>query len=323
MILITGASGLLGSHLTRELVKQGKQVRALYRTVIPGNTDNGVEWIKADILDTLSLENAMRDVQEVYHCAALVSFQPGQKNNLYTTNIRGTANVVNTCLSAGVKKLLFVSSVAALGKEEEDREINEKMKWTEKKINSDYGKSKYLAEMEVWRGIGEGLEAVIINPATILGSGDWEKGSSEIFRAAYQEIPWYTSGVNGFVDVLDVVRVMQLLMNGTPSNERFIVSAVNLSFKEILTEIAVSFGKTPPSKEVSPLLAGLLWRWEAIKTKFTHKEALLTKDSVRTAMTKAYYDNSKLKFYAPNFEYTPVKETIKRICNELTRKYHL
>lgn len=324
MILVTGASGLLGSHLIKELEKQGEQIRALYCNTMPPDNAKGVEWIKGDISDVVFLEEVMQDVDKVYHCAAIVSFNPDQKDILNHINIEGTTNVVNACLLAGVKKLLFVSSVAALGRVQGDATpINEKMNWIEGDNSSEYGKSKYLAEMEVWRGIGEGLPAVIVNPVIILGAGDWDKGSTEIFKSAYNEFPWYTKGVNGFVDVLDVVKAMQLLMNGNPVNERFILCSENVSYKEIFTEIAGYFDKKPPYKEVNPLIAEMVWRWESLKAMVTHKLPLLTKETARTAQTKICYDNSKLKCYAPNFEYTPLKETLKRICGELKEKYSL
>lgn len=324
MILVTGASGLLGSHLIKELSKQGEQIKALYCNTRQPENAKGVEWIKGDISDVVFLEEVMQDVDKVYHCAAIVSFNPGQKNILNHVNIEGTANVVNACLQAGVKKLLFVSSVAALGRVQGDATpINEKMKWIEGESSSEYGKSKYLAEMEVWRGIGEGLPAVIVNPVIILGAGDWDKGSTEIFKSAYNEFPWYTKGVNGFVDVLDVVKAVQLLMNGNPVNERFILCSENVSYKEIFTEIAGCFNKKPPYKEVNSLIAEMVWRWESLKAMVTHKLPLLSKETARTAQAKIYYDNSKLKCYAPNFEYTPLKETLKRICGELKEKYSL
>ena len=213
MILVTGASGLVGSQLVKELMKTGKKVKALYRSSIPviEGADN-IEWVRGDILDVVALEEAMVGVQQVYHCAAIVSFNPKNKAALHQTNVEGTANVVNACLNANIQKLVFVSSVAALGRIREDTPINETMNWSEETSNSEYGKTKYFAEMEVWRGIGEGLDAVIVNPVIILGSGDWEKGSSELFKSAYDEFPWYTEGSGGFVDVVDVVKAMILLM---------------------------------------------------------------------------------------------------------------
>ncbi len=322
MILVTGASGLVGSHLVKELIKRGESVKALYRNTIPFELE-GVDWIKGDILDIISLEEALVDVTKVYHCAAIVSFNPKKKKLLHQTNVEGTTNVVNACLNKGVEKLLFVSSVAALGRIREDKKINERMNWSEETSNSEYGKTKYLAEMEVWRGIGEGLKAVIVNPVIILGCGDWENGSSSIFKSVYDEFPWYTNGVSGFVDVMDVVEIMIKLMNGTINEQRFILSAANVSYKEIFTEIALAFNKKPPHKKVTPFLASIVWRLEAIKGKLTGKEPLLTKETAKTAQAKVYFDNSKINTYLLNFEYRPIKESIKRICGELKEKYHL
>ncbi|OIR05391.1 3 beta-hydroxysteroid dehydrogenase/delta 5--_4-isomerase [mine drainage metagenome] len=323
MILVTGASGLLGSHLVQELVKQDKKVRAIYRNDIPANMPDGIDWVKADILDPLSLEDAMKGVEQVYHCAAMVSFNPKKKEILYKTNVEGTANIVNACLNADIKKLLFVSSVAALGKTKGAKLIDEKMNWTEDGDNSEYGKTKYLAEKEVWRGIAEGLNTVIVNPVIILGAGDWEKGSSEIFKSAYNQFPWYSTGASGFVDVKDVVRAMILLMQGTPHNERFIICAQNLSFKEVFSGIAKSFHKRLPFLKVTPFLANIVWRLEAIKASITGNEPLLTKETARSALSIAKFNNAKFLTYAPNFDYTPINVSIERICEELKIKYHL
>jgi len=191
MIFITGASGLLGASLIETLFDahdgaSDLQVRALYRKQIPAIPyADKIDWIEGDVLDVVVLEKALEGVEQVYHCAAIVSFHPKLKQKMHATNIDGTANVVNACIDAGIKKLLFVSSVAALGRIREDAPINETMNWSEETSNSEYGKTKYLAEMEVWRGIGEGLDAVIVNPVIILGNGSWHTGSTSIFKSVY------------------------------------------------------------------------------------------------------------------------------------------
>lgn len=324
MILVTGAGGLVGSNLVTQLVKNGKKVRAMYRTAIPAlAVADEIEWIQGDILDIVSLENAMQDVEQVYHCAAIVTFNPRKKNILHQTNISGTANVVNACLDAGVKKLLFVSSVAALGRIREEGLINESMNWSEETSNSEYGKSKYLAETEVWRGIGEGLQAVIVNPVIILGESDWNSGSSGLFKSAYDEFPWYTNGMSGFVDVQDVVSAMVLLMDSNVHSERFILSGANLTYKEVFTMMARGFQKRPPHLKVTRLLSAIVWRWEALKAVFSGKEPLLTRETARTAMAKVQYDNRKINRYLLNFEYTPITETIERLCGAFRKKYQL
>ncbi|RFM30515.1 NAD-dependent epimerase/dehydratase family protein [Deminuibacter soli] len=324
MILVTGATGLVGSHLIKALTQQGKKVRAIYHSTAPAaGNDALVEWVQADILDSYSLEAAMEGVEQVYHCAAIVSFNPGDRHLIHHTNIEGTANVVNACLEKDVRKLLFVSSVAAIGRMRNSETIDETMQWNEKANNSEYGKSKYMAEMEVWRGMGEGLNAVIVNPVIILGAADWDKGSAGIFKSAYNEFPWYTEGVTGFVDVADVVRAMQLLMDSDVHNQRYILSAENITYHHLFNLIAKAFGKKMPHKKVTPLMAALVWRAEAVKGKLTGKKPLLTKETTGTAQAKVYFSNSKFLEAFPGFAYTPVEVSVQRICLELKQKYAL
>lgn len=323
MVLVTGATGLVGSHLIKALLQKGEQVRALYHSALPPADLQNAEWVKCDILDIIALEEVLKDVKQVYHCAAIVSFNPKRKHLLYQTNIEGTANIVNACLDAGIEKLVYVSSVAALGKISNGELISEAIQWNNENDNSEYGKTKYLAEMEVWRGIAEGLNAVIVNPGIILGSGDWNKGSIEIFKTIYKEFPWYSEGVNGFVDVADVVNAMILLMESNIQAQRFILSVDNLSYKALFTEIAYCFNKKPPHKNVSPLIAAFVWRVEKIKSLLTGKDPMITKETAHSALAKVYYDNGKLKKFLPQFKYTPLKVSLQRICAELKQQHQL
>ncbi len=323
-VVVTGGTGLLGSHLIEALLQAGYSVKALYRTAIPPlSFAQNVQWVKGDISDVLSLEDAFENADEVYHCAATVSFNPRKKLEMFKVNVEGTANVVNAALLTGVKKLLYVSSVAALGRIREGEMIHEGMNWTEETSNSTYGETKYLAEMEVWRGTAEGLPAVIVNPSIILGKGDWNKGSSAIFKSAYNEFKYFTEGVSGFVDVLDVVQAIIRLMQSGIINERFIVSGHNVPYKEIFTLAAKCFNKKPPSKKVSAAMASVVWRIEALKTKFASTDPLLTKETAATAQAKVFFSNQKLLTALPGFAFTPVDKTISRICSELKAHYKL
>lgn len=323
-ILVTGASGLVGSHLIKALLQQQKRVRAIYRNNIPAfEGADKVEWIKGDILDTVSLEEAMNNVQQVYHCAAIVSFDPKDRKKMNKTNIEGTANIVNECLNAGVEKLIHVSSVSAMGRIRKNEIITEEMKWTPETTNSEYGRSKHLAEMEVWRGIGEGLNAVMVNPTIILGAGDWNNSSMALFKNVYKEFPWYTEGTTGFVDVEDVVRAMILLMESDISNERFILSGSNTTYKHLFDLIAKAFGKKPPHKKVTPFIAAIVWRLEKLKSIFTGKTPLITQETARTALAVVEFDNSKFLKYLPGFHYKTLEECVERICREFDKKYQL
>ena len=318
MILVTGGAGLLGSELIRQLLSQGKKVRAIYnKSLLPDFNSKLLEQFQCNILDVVGLETAMQGVQEVYHCAAVVSFAPSSKPELFSINIEGTANVVNAALDAGIKKMVHVSSVAALGRIREGEPITENMNWTEETSNSVYGQSKYLGELEVWRGIGEGLNAVIVNPVIILGCADWKSGSAQIFKSVYDEFPWYTEGVSGFVDTGDVAKAMIALMQSDISNERFIISAENRTYRQVFNWIADGFGKRRPHKKVTPLIAKIVWRLEAIKSRFSGKNPLVTKETATTALAEVTYNNEKLLKFLPDFKYTNIESAILITCKQM------
>lgn len=322
-ILVTGAAGLVGNELTKQLLAAGYKVIAIYNSKPVNISHTNLTVNKCDILDTSSLEEIMQDVTHVYHCAASVSFEPKDKSKLFKVNVEGTANVVNACISANVQKLIHVSSVSALGRIRKGEIVTEEMNWSEETSNSIYGKSKYLGELEVWRGIGEGLQAAIVNPTIILGGDNWDNGSSALFKSAYNEFKFYTEGTSGFVDVRDVAKAMIMLMNSKISGQRFILSAENISYKEIFFSMAKCFGKKPPKKNVTPLLAEIVWRLGAIKSSITGKKRLLTKETVRTAQSAVKFDNNKILNALPTFQFIPVAETINYTCENLKEKYNL
>ena len=322
MILVTGGSGLLGKEVITQLLAQGKSVTAIYnKTLLPQFNSPLLTQIQCDILDVACLEELMQqDIEQIYHCAALVTFDLKRKQELFKVNIEGTANVVNAALYAGVKKMVHVSSVAALGKIKNGEPVTERMNWTEETSNSNYGESKHLGELEVWRGIGEGLEAVIVNPVIILGEGDWNSGSAQIFKSVYDEFPWYAEGVTGFVDVKDVAAIMLQLMDSDITAQRFIISATNKRYQQIFNLIATAFSKKLPYKKVTPFLAKIVWRLEALKSIFSGKAPLVTKETTTSALEKVYFDNSKLKQFLPQFTYRTIEESITQICAVFQQK---
>jgi len=317
--LVTGGSGLVGSHLLKYLSANGKSARALYRKNIPLQLPH-IEWVQGDILDIPALQSAMEGVDEVYHCAGLVSFNPKRKQELYKINAEGTANVVNAALESGTGKMLHVSSVSALGRHRHNQTVTEETQFDDEHNNSNYGYSKWLAELEVWRGIGEGLNAVIVNPTIVLGMADWNTGSSALFKNVYKQFPWYSEGVTGFVDADDVARAMVILMESDISAERFILNAENLDFKAAFESMAREFDKKPPHRQVTPLLAAMVWRMEKIRSTFTGKEPLVTKETTRSALAKVYFSSEKLKKYLPQFQFRPIAETIANYCRQYSEK---
>jgi nucleoside-diphosphate-sugar epimerase len=317
----------VGSYLLRNLVQAGKKVRALYRSSYPSNLSTQeieqIEWVKGDVLDIDLLFRTMEGMEQVYHAAALVSFNPARKKELFHINIEGTANVVNAAIDTQVKKLVHVSSVSAMGRIRSGMAIDESMFWTRETSNSNYGQSKYLSELEVWRGIGEGLKGVIINPSLILGAGNWDNGSSKMFKSAYNEFPWYTEGTGGFVDVRDVVKAMTQLMDSDISGERFILNAENRKYRDVFALMSTEFGKRPPYKKVNPFLASMVWRVEWIKSLMNKKEPLLTKETARTGQVRVEFNNTKLKKFLPSFQYIPIDQSIRDVCRELLSIHNL
>jgi nucleoside-diphosphate-sugar epimerase len=301
-------------------VQKGYSVRAIRRSnklpfFIPAAVFNNIEWIEGDILDTTLLENAMEGMDVVIHSAAKVSFVSAEHSSMLKTNIEGTANVVNAALLKNVKKLVHISSVAALGRTISGETVTENKKWEDSNINTQYAISKYNSEMEVWRGIGEGLNAVILNPSTILGYGDWNNSSCALFKSAFNEFPWYTNGINGFAGVEDTAKATVLLMESSISNERFIINGDNWSFRQLFNSMADAFGKNRPHREATPAMAAIAWRAEKVKSFFSGKPSLLTKESATIAQTTTYFDNSKICKALPGFAFTPLDICVKNACN--------
>lgn len=322
MILVTGASGLVGLHLVQHLSAQQQKVRALYKTkipaLLPGTLSVYIEWAQCDILDIDALEKCFEEITQVYHCAAIVSYDPRMKDAMMEINVEGTAGIVNFCVEKEIEKLVYVSSIAAIGKEDEGTLITEKTIWntTQYKI-SQYAISKQKAEMEVWRGIAEGLNAVIVNPAVILGEGDLSKSSTNLFKIVYDEFPYYTKGATAWVDVKEVIKALVLLMNSPISGERFILSAGNYSYKEIFDKMAVAMHKKPPYKPASPFMTELVWRISYLKSVFTGKTATITKETARNAHEINQFDNRKFLNAMPGFSYQPIDDTIHRVVKSL------
>jgi len=320
MVLITGGTGFLGSYIIKELVEKNYSVRAIRRSTsklpfyIPKEIFDKVEWVEGDVLDIISIEKAMQGVNTVIHSAATISFLKKEKKWMNHVNVEGTANVVNMALEKNISRLVHISSVAALGRSGSGDRIDEERKWVESKLNSQYGISKHKAEMEVWRAIGEGLNAVIVNPGTVLGFGDWNTSSCRLFKNIYEEFPWYTEGINGFVDIEDVARATVLLMESNINEERFILTGDNWSFRKLFDTIADEFSKRHPHRKATPFLSGLAWRMEKIKSLFRGIDPLLTKETARVANTRSYFQNEKILKALPGFSFTPLQQSISKAC---------
>lgn len=327
MIFVTGGTGVLGSHLLYELTRNGESVRAIYRDESKINSVKRVfdhynpsegrhyfskiEWIECDVLDLIALEDAMQGCVLVYHCAALVSFQKKDFFKMMKINRQGTANIVNLSLDLKVRKLCFVSSTAAVSQDPQrtNEALVEKNKWIQTPETSGYAISKYSSEKEVWRGIEEGLDAVIINPSMILGAGSWNESSLTILRTIASGFKFYTHGSNAFVDARDVATGMVQLMNSDVKNERFLCTGQNVAFRTLFTLVAEQMHVKPPSIYAGPFLSGIARRLDYLISIFTGKRSL-TKETVLSAQAKTVYDSSKIK-NAIGIEFRSLDETIR------------
>ncbi len=309
MILLSGANGFLGAHLAFSLLEKGHTVRAMKRAgsstdefefirscrnIAPELLDK-LHWVEADILDYDTLTDAMQGIDTVFHCAATVSFWPKKRDQMYRTNVEGTANMVNAALASGVNRFIHTSSIAAVGRDEKNREITEESTWVESPLNSHYAISKRLAEMEVWRGREEGLKVSMVNPGVILGEGDWSKGSCRLLKKIASGMPYYTSAVNGYVDVLDVAEAMIRLYEKEIDGERFILVGENCPAKELITDGAALFGHKPPGIHVKPWMLHTAALISGLASRITGKEPLVTKETARTASHVYYYDSGKAR----------------------------
>ena len=330
MILVTGGTGLVGAHLLYKLTLEHKKVRAIYRskskientknvfscyTKNYKNLFNTIEWIKADLVDVPALSKAFSNITKVYHCAALVSFEPHKFEMLRKVNIEGTANIVNLCISKSIKKLCYVSSIATLGNTINNKPITENTTWNPEDDNSVYAIAKYGAEMEVWRGTQEGLDAVIINPGVILGAGIWNYSSGNLFTKASNGFKYYTSGTIGLISIDDVIAIMISLMNSTIKNERFILVAENWTYKNFLIALTEAVNGKSPKKIANHTLLNIAWRLDWLKHKITRRKRVLTKQIVASLTTQTYYDSDKIKT-ALNYKFKAVNETIVSVGNQ-------
>lgn len=335
MILVTGGTGLVGSHLLYQLTTNNNPVRAIYRnknklaltkkifSYYSENPDilfNKIDWVEADLLDIPILTEAFKGITHVYHAAAFVSFEPDKYHLLRKTNIEGTANIVNLSIANKIEKLCYVSSVATIGSATSKDTLNELTLWNPEADNSVYSITKYGAEMEVWRGTQEGLDAVIVNPGVIIGPGIWNYGSGNIFKKVYNGLPFYTKGVTGYVGIEDVVLPMMKLMESPIKNERFILVSENWPYKQFIDKIATSLNVKAPSKKASSLLLQMGWRLDWLKHKLTGKRRRLSKQLVHTLNSKSVYDNTKLKTQL-NYQFKPLEKSIKEVAGIFLKEH--
>lgn len=317
MIAVTGANGLLGSHILRKLIAENVSVIALKK---PGsdlqlvNDLSGVEWREADVTDAENLLLALKDATTVIHVAGLVSFNPRMREKLFSVNETGTRNVVNACLINNIKQVIHISSVAAIGRQKGFPHIDENSKWQQSDLNSDYAESKYLAELEMWRGKEEGLQVAIVNPSIILAPSVTDRSSAKFFQFAQQEKLFYADAMINYVDVRDVVDCIWKIYTTQTFGDRFILNGGSVSFIELISQIATRFKKKSPSIRLPENLISILATLEDWRSRITGSEPLITRESAKVAKEKFYYSSAKAieKF---NINFKSLENTLDWCCS--------
>lgn len=330
MIFVTGGTGLVGAHVLLELTRYGKKVKALKRAssrldmvlrIFKANSPEGqelydsIEWADGDILDYFGLVKLLEGVNEIYHCAAVVSFDRRDRKMMISNNVEGTANLVDAAIETGVQKICHVSSIAALGRLQNKQLVTEETNWVPSKRHSAYSDSKFFSEVEIWRGVEEGLDAVIVNPSIILGPGNWDSSSPRLFKTVYKGLKFFTRGVTGYVDVKDVAQAMVMLMDEKHfedcKNQRYLLNAENLSYEEIFNQIADALSKPRPNVFASRLMLGIAWRAAVVGAIFSRKSPAITREVASSSNEINCFDGTKVTRQI-DFSYTPVSDTIKR-----------
>lgn len=335
MILVSGSTGFLGAHMACYLLQQHKKIKLIKRksaslaefekifnyyfkhfsTDAKNALFQSINWVEADILDIPQLEEAFLGVTEVYHCAAMVSFAQADKEKMDKTNVEGTANMVNLALINKVEKFCYISSIAAIGRSLSGATIDENCKWENSNLNSNYAISKYKAEMEVWRAKEEGLNVCLVNPGVILGYGDFTKGSIVLFNSVYKGMPFYTTGVNGYIDVQDITKVCYQLMEQNIFGQRYILVSESVSIKNLFFSMAKYLNVKPAKFKITPFLSEIAWRVFAIVRFLKLSNFSLTKETARASQKQYYYNNGKI-MQTLQFQFKPVEQTVKEVCTQ-------
>jgi len=323
MIAITGANGLLGSFVIRKLIQHNESFIAIKRkgsdVSLLNDVAEKITWRDADLLDPVSLSEGLKNVTHVIHTAAVVSFNPRKAKQVMDINVQGTRHVVNACLGHGIQRLVHISSVAALGRQKGQSIINENNKWVDTPMNSVYAKSKYLAELEVFRGQEEGISSVIINPSLILAGANWNQSSAQLFKYVWGQKPFYFDGFLNYVDVTDLTEIIYKLLHSNIEGERFIASAGKISYKDFFGMIAKEFNKKPPSIALAKSFLKIGAVVENFRSWIAGTEPGLTRETARLAGSEFLFENQKIRNRL-NFDFQPIDKTLQRCCRYYIEK---
>jgi dihydroflavonol-4-reductase len=317
MVAVTGANGLLGSFIVRKLIEKQVPFVAFKRkdsdTTLLSDVASHITWRTADMLDPVQLDEALEGVTKVIHTAGVVSFNPRRATYVMDNNVIGTRNLINECLSKKIARLVHISSVAALGRQKNQTLIDEKNQWIDNPMNTVYAKSKYLAELEIFRAQEEGLNSVIVNPSVILAPADWTKSSAKLFRYVWDEKPFYTDAYLNYVDVRDVAGITVRLLDEKVSGHRLILNAGKISFYNFFEQVATRFNRRPPGIRLGSRFLRLVARFEELRARISGSEPVLTRETARLSGTEFLYSNKKIKELLL-VEFQPIEASLDWCC---------
>jgi nucleoside-diphosphate-sugar epimerase len=327
-ILVTGGTGMVGAHLLHKLSGKGYNIFTTYRDkqsilkaekIFSFYTDkykdisDSINWIECDLTDRNMLKKLFSEVDCVINCAAVISFSPGDEKSVISSNIDIASSVVDSCLESDVKRLIHLSSIASLGDTENGEEHTEENIWKSSKNKSAYSISKFESEMEVWRGIYQGLNAIILNPSIIIGPGDWDSGSPSIIKQIDKGLPFYTNAYNGYTSVYHVTDAIYSALKGTEEGKRYIVSSDNLSYKDLIYTICNTLKRKAPGKLIKRWLfkpitfIGEVFNRIGIRNKFNKQ--------LEKSIFNSYFYNGTLITKELDFRYSDLKKDITTIVN--------
>ncbi|MFN5170869.1 MAG: NAD-dependent epimerase/dehydratase family protein [Cyclobacteriaceae bacterium] len=315
MIAVTGANGLLGSHLIHRLQEE-HPVRAIVRKA-SSLADFTGEVVEANVMDPLALLDAFDGCSVVIHAAARVSYDPRAKQEIINTNVSGTRNAVDAALRSGVKKFIHISSVAALPKPRGVETISERTFLQDREFSSDYANSKYLAELEVYRGQEEGLFVSLINPSLILAPAPTPRSSGQVFHYVWQERPFYTEGWVNYVDVRDVAELVVRVIRQDFPGQRFIANGGTTSYRDLFQQIAAKLGRKAPRIEAKPWMIPFAVAGENVMAAVAGRERTLTRQSMRNSFSRVRYDASH-SIQKTGLSYHPLAQTLEYCCASFT-----
>ena len=309
--LVTGATGLVGANLVELLNQTGWEVRILRRSTSRMDALKGLSFEEAigDILDEDSLVSAMRGVDVVFHVAGAADYWRQPPEHLYRINVDGTRHVVQAARRAGVGRLIYTSSVAAVGPAPDPRHpVDETHAFNLPPDVFPYGHSKWLAEQEVYKGVAGGLDAVIVNPSIVIGPRDVYLTSGSLFKSLGRGVPFVPRGGSGVVDARDVALGHLRAATQGQRGERYILSAVNLSHMELACKIAQALGVSPPRWELPPWSTNIVaWLVDTLRRFGARVPA--DGSTIRLGKFWFYVDNRKSREHL-GLTYRPIEQAI-------------